>query len=61
MPVIVLGNMLDRMKEKKVGFARVMEEYKTRRGFECFEVSAKTGEGVEEAMMHLIKGSWISI
>lgn len=59
--IIVLGNKIDRMQEKTVGFAKVMEEYKEKMGFECFEVSAKTGQGINESIIYLVEGSKDSI
>lgn len=56
MVIIVLGNKIDK-EEKRVPFEKVLEDYKEKFGIECFEVSAKTGQGIQESIMYLIEGT----
>ena len=56
MVIIVLGNKIDK-EDKRVPHEKVLEDYKEKFGIECFEVSAKTGQGIQESIMYLIEGT----
>ena len=50
----MVGNKIDMINEKTVPFEKAIEDYKTKLGIECFEVSALTGQGIQESIMYLI-------
>ena len=55
MKIIVLGNKVDDVENKKVDLERAKADYKDRFDIDCFETSAKTGFGVNEAVMCLVE------
>jgi Ras-related protein Rab-32 len=54
LPIILIGNKIDMVDSRVSTFEAEVEEYAQSRGFPLFKCSAKTGEGIEDAMNALV-------
>jgi hypothetical protein len=45
---MIVGNMVDNENRRRVMKDQPIKDYKERFGFDCWEVSAKTGDNVSE-------------
>lgn len=58
--MILIGNKIDNSDNRKVTYEKAKADYKERFDIECFETSAKTGEGVKESIMFLVESKGTS-